>query len=93
MLTIENGIWKGNKYEGKFKNEKFHGEGTYSWSDGRKFIGSWVNGNKIGWGELFLPDGKKYDGRWKDDKIWNAKLYDKDGNVIKVFVKGVKTQD
>ena len=48
-----------------------------------------MNGKKIGWGELFLPDGKKYDGRWKDDKIWNAKLYDKDENVIKEFVNGV----
>ena len=47
-----------------------------------------MNGKKIGWGELFLPDGKKYDGRWKDDKIWNAKMYDKESNLIKEIVKG-----
>ena len=46
------------------------------------------NGQKTGWGELFFPDGTKYDGRWKDDKIWNAKLYDKEGIVIKEIVKG-----
>ena len=39
-------------------------------------------------GKLILPDGEKYDGRWKDDKIWNAKMYDKEGNVIKEIVKG-----
>ena len=88
MLTIENGIWKGNKYEGKFKNDRFHGEGTYTWSDGRKYLGSWVDGKKMGWGELFSPDGTKYDGRWKDDKIWNAKMYDKESNLIKEIVKG-----
>ena len=65
MLTIENGIWKGNKYEGKFKNERFHGEGIYSWSDGRKFIGSWVNGKKkdgenfcYQMGKNMMEDGK-----------------------------------
>ena len=48
-------------------------------------MGGW---QKIGWGELFSPDGTKYDGRWKDDKIWNAIMYDQEGNVIKEIVKG-----
>jgi|AJXC01.1.fsa_nt_gi hypothetical protein len=56
---------------------------------GENFIGSWSNGKKNWLGRtFFLPDGTIYDGRWKDDKIWNAKLYDKEGIVIKEIVKG-----
>ena len=31
--------WKGDKYEGEFKEDVMHGKGTYSFSTGDKFIG------------------------------------------------------
>ncbi len=34
-----------------------------------------------------LKEGK-WVGEFKKEKIWNAKLYDKDGNVIKEYVEG-----
>jgi len=29
----------GEKYEGDWKNGKYHGHGTYSWSNGNKYVG------------------------------------------------------
>ena len=31
----------GEKYEGDWKNGKYHGHGTYSWSNGNKYVGEW----------------------------------------------------
>ena len=33
----------GNKYEGKFKNDKRNGYGTFTWSDGNTCKGTWKN--------------------------------------------------
>jgi hypothetical protein len=46
---------------------KRHGQGTYSWKDGRKYIGQWKNGNQNGQGTFFWSGGK-YVGQWKDAK-------------------------
>ena len=40
--TYENGQIK---YEGDFKNGKRHGNGTYTFSDGKIYEGEWKNGN------------------------------------------------
>ena len=50
-------------------------------------------GDKHGQGTYTFIDGRKWVGEFRNEKIWNAKLYDKDGNVIEEFVKGVKTQE
>ena len=34
----------GDTYEGEFKNNLRHGQGTYTWSDGRKFVGEFILG-------------------------------------------------
>ena len=33
--------WEGDKYVGEHKDGKRHGQGTYTWSDGRKYVGEW----------------------------------------------------
>ncbi len=31
-------------YEGELKDGKYDGQGTYTWSDGRKYVGEWKDG-------------------------------------------------
>jgi len=33
-------------YEGEFKDGKYDGQGTYTWSDGRKYVGEWKDGKR-----------------------------------------------
>jgi hypothetical protein len=82
----------GDTYEGEFKNGETNGEGTYTWIDGNFYKGSFREGDKHGQGTYTFINGRKWVGEFKKEKIWNAKLYDKDGNVIKEFVKGKITQ-
>lgn len=41
-----------------------HGQGTFTWADGRCYSGSYVNDKKEGFGIFTWPDGKKYEGEW-----------------------------
>lgn len=34
----------GDKYDGEWANEVFHGTGTYLYADGTVFTGNWVEG-------------------------------------------------
>ena len=54
------------EYEGEFKDDKYHGQGTLSLVNGIKYIGSWLNGAKDR-GVLTLANGDKYEGEFKDD--------------------------
>ena len=83
----------GDTYEGEFKNGETNGEGTYKWIEGNIYRGSFIKGDKHGKGTYTFTDGRRWVGEFRNEKIWNAKLYDKDGNVIEEFVKGVKTQE
>ena len=49
-FTYGKGEWEGDKYEGKWKNGKRHGHGTYTWSNGVKFVGEWKDGKRHGHG-------------------------------------------
>jgi hypothetical protein len=37
----------GAKYEGQFRNNNYHGQGTYTYSDGRKISGLFQDGEFI----------------------------------------------
>ena len=41
------------KYEGEWKNGKFHGTGTFEFGDGTKYSGEWKNDSEHGIGILF----------------------------------------
>ena len=43
-----------------------HGEGVFTFNDGRKYIGMYVNDKKHGRGIYFWSDGRKYDGEWHE---------------------------
>ena len=54
-------------YEGEVLNNKMHGKGTYTFSDGGKYIGDWHNDMRHGKGIETFPDGYEYNGEYKND--------------------------
>lgn len=45
-----------------------HGQGIYTWADGRKFEGDYADDQKNGKGSFYWPDGREYHGGWKDGR-------------------------
>ena len=50
-------------YEGEYKNGKYHGQGTATWSDSKKFTGQWKDGEPYN-GTMTYKDGTKYTGQF-----------------------------
>ena len=80
----------GSRYKGQLKKDKFHGKGVYTWSDGGKYVGEFKDGKKHGQGTYTFPSGKTGVGEFKGDKPWIITEYDKNGNIIRKWVNGVK---
>lgn len=60
-------IWKdGERFEGEWKDGKFHGKGIKTLPDGTIFDGDWEEGRPFGQGMCKYPDGAKYTGSWHD---------------------------
>jgi hypothetical protein len=56
-----------------FKNDYYHGQGTFIWADGDKYVGEFKDGNQEGLGTFYSGSdnefkGDKYVGGFKDDK-------------------------
>lgn len=51
-------------------NEKFEGQGKYTWKDGSFYVGEFVNGLRHGYGVWRSSEvgGDTYEGNYKDDK-------------------------
>ena len=69
-------------YFGGWQDGQMHGQGTYTWANGRKFVGEFQDGNKHGQGTFTWANGNKYVGGWQDDKrhgqgTWKAVEGDK----------------
>lgn len=56
----------GSKYVGEFKDNKWHGQGTYTRGDGAEYVGEFKNGRSNGQGTLYFPSGAKYVGEFKN---------------------------
>jgi hypothetical protein len=81
---------QGTKYEGGFRDEKYHGVGTFTVKDGRTYTGDYVEGKKEGNGTFVWPDGSRYEGEFKNNLQEGKGVFvDKSGKVTKgVFLKG-----
>ena len=56
-------------YEGQRNQEgKYHGDGTITFSDGRKYVGEFKDDKFNGQGTITFSDGRKYVGEFKDEK-------------------------
>ncbi|KAJ1473170.1 hypothetical protein T484DRAFT_1973633 [Baffinella frigidus] len=60
-------IWpnSGNKYEGEFVRNKYHGRGKLTYADGRTCEGDWVQGYLHGKGTFRYSNGDHYEGDFK----------------------------
>jgi hypothetical protein len=58
----------GSVYDGRWRDAKFWGFGTYMTENGDKYEGSFVNGVKDGVGTMRLNNGEIYEGKWKNNK-------------------------
>ena len=64
--TLNSGEYRGDKYVGEFRDDEFHGQGTYTYADGEKYIGEWKYGERQGQGTYIWTNGSKYIGEFKD---------------------------
>ena len=67
--TYKNGRTTADIYEGEVKNGLRHGNGTYTFADGKKYIGQFKEDMYFGTGTLIMPDGSRYAGQFKDDQF------------------------
>ena len=68
VFVVESGERKGNRYEGNFLGEKFHGQGIMTFFDGRKYVGEWKDDKYHGQGTAIFPNGLSYVGEWQNGK-------------------------
>ena len=59
-------------YVGEGKDGKRHGQGTVTYSNGKKYVGEFKNGKRNGQGTMTYSDGRKYVGGVKNGK-WDGK--------------------
>ena len=59
---------KDRNYVGEIENGLPNGQGTYTWSDGRKCVGEYKDGKPNGQGIFTDPNGTMYVGKYKDGK-------------------------
>lgn len=70
-----------------------HGNGAFTWPDGRSYYGEFSNGLKHGQGKFTSKNGIVYDGAWQEGKQnGKGKVLDYAGNVTQEgsWVKGSK---
>lgn len=81
----------GSKYEGNFKNDKYHGFGVYIWANVKngyatKYEGNWKNGIQHGQGTMYYKENRngyfvKYTGNWVNgQREGQGTCYYKDGS-------------
>lgn len=68
----------GDYYEGGWKKNSPHGEGTMIYANGDKYVGTWEYGKKNGQGVLIIGNGQekysgKYSGTWNCDTLTTGK--------------------
>ncbi len=66
--TFGKGELEGHKYVGNLKDNKKHGQGTYTVANGAKYVGEWKGDKRHGQGTYVEANGAKYVGEWKGDK-------------------------
>ena len=74
-VTFEEGEFKGHKYVGEFRDDKYHGQGTYTFADGSKYVGGYRDGKLTGQGTATLATGEKYVGEFWDGKSHGQGTY------------------
>ena len=69
-------------YEGHLKNQKRHGQGKYTWTNGTVYQGNWVNGKKEGKGYQTWSDGSSYEGSYLENRIEGKGKYTWQSGIV-----------
>ena len=74
----------GDRYAGRFSENRMHGMGTYTWSRGSCYEGSFERSKMCGHGTMRYAFGHVYEGSWKDN-LWHGHgvLTQRDGTIVK----------
>ena len=73
----------GNQYVGEYKNNKKHGQGTYTASNGDQYVGAFKDGTYNGVGVYTFANGNRYTGDFVDGRRTGQGVYvRKDVKVI-----------
>ncbi|NIU26990.1 hypothetical protein GWN75_21240, partial [candidate division KSB1 bacterium] len=68
-LLLSSTVFAAGVYEGERNAfNRFHGEGTYKYTNGNVYEGEWVDGRKSGQGTQTWADGEKYVGGWSNNR-------------------------
>lgn len=59
----------GSRYEGEFKDGKYHGKGRHTTSSGATYVGDFENGKYHGQGVATLKSGSTYTGEFRDGRM------------------------
>ncbi len=71
----EDSEWAGDTYVGEYKDDKRHGQGTYTWADGDTYVGEFKDTKRHGQGTYNWADGDTYVGEYKDNKMHGQGTY------------------
>ena len=83
----------GSIYEGEFKNNKMHGQGTYTFPDVKKDVDELKPTRRTPRGNFPSPVARLYEGEFKDGKIHGkGTLTDSSGNIYKGVFKNNQMQ-
>ena len=73
----------GNRYAGEFKNNKKHGQGTYTVANGDQYTGEFKDGTFNGQGTYTFANGSQYTGDFKDGRRSGQGVFKRaDGSII-----------
>ncbi|DBA69562.1 TPA: hypothetical protein ACH3X2_012760 [Trebouxia sp. C0005] len=56
-------------YDGQWKDDKTHGEGTCTFEDGAVYTGEWNQDQRSGWGRHTFSNKDWYEGEWEADTM------------------------
>jgi hypothetical protein len=72
-LAHGQGVAQGtDRYQGQFKEGQPHGQGQYSFADGRRFEGEFVAGRVSGRARFFYSNGDVLEGEFRDNRLSGA---------------------
>lgn len=71
----------GDVYDGLWLNDRFHGVGKYTFTNGEYMSGYFQNGDLNGYGEYYWADNNYYKGQWVND-LWH-------GEGLRVWPSGI----
>ena len=57
-----------SQYDGEWKDDKMHGQGTMTYVGGNQYVGEWVDSKQCGQGTMTYVGGDQYVGEWEGGK-------------------------